>query len=57
MIEGEEFLFRPVTRGFYTADKLVDGTLDLAFIALCNEAIDVEDENARRARVAARNKD
>ena len=54
MIGGEDPLFRPVTRGFYTADKLLDGSIDLEFVMLCNEAITVEQENDRRAQRAAK---
>lgn len=49
MVEGEELLFRPVMRGMFHADRLVDCSIDLAFVMLCNEAIDVENENNRRA--------
>jgi len=54
MVGGEDPLFRPVARGFYTADKLLDGSLDLEFVMLCNEAITVEQENDRRASRAAK---
>lgn len=52
MMGGEDFLFRPVLRGILRAESLVDGTVDLAFVALCNEAISVEQENDLRARAA-----
>jgi hypothetical protein len=55
MIEDEHWLFRPVMRGMLQADKLLDGTVDLAFVMLCNEAIDVELENQRRVTSAIRN--
>lgn len=51
MIGGEEVLFRPVSCGYYHADRLLDGSIDLAFVMLCNEAIDIERENDRRAQV------
>jgi hypothetical protein len=54
MIGEEDFLFRPVSRRYYTADKLIDGSIDLEFVALCNEALDIEDENTRRAHAAAK---
>lgn len=54
MVGGEEVLFRPVLRGMYHADRLVDGSIDLAFVMLCNEAIDIEQENDRRFHVAAK---
>lgn len=52
MVEEEDVLFRPVGR-FYPATALTDGSVDLAFVMLCNEAIDVERENDRRAEKAA----
>lgn len=51
MIGGEDVLFRPINRGHYRYTDLVDGTLDLADVMLCNEAIDIENENERRAHV------
>lgn len=53
MEDGEDWLFRPVARGMLRAESLNDGTVDLDFIALCNEAIDVENENAYRRDQAA----
>jgi len=52
MIGREDWLFMPVMKGMITADKLLDGTVDLDFIALLNEAIQVEQENVYRARMA-----
>lgn len=49
MIEEEELLFRPVLRGMLRAESLIDCTVDLAFVLLCNEALDIEAENNRRA--------
>jgi hypothetical protein len=48
MENGAEFLHRPWTRGAFTYDKLIDGSLTLADVAECNEALDVVDENERR---------
>jgi hypothetical protein len=48
MVESEDWLFRPVMRNMIRAESLLDGTIDLAYIALLNEAIDVENENQRR---------
>lgn len=42
---------RPVLRGLVKAESLLDGTVDLAFIALLNEALDVEQENTHRTRL------
>lgn len=47
---------RPVDRGYCRYESLKDGTLDLADIALMNDAIDARDENEARAREAARRK-
>lgn len=52
MVEGEDWLLRPVLRGCCRYESLLDGTLDLYDIALLNEAIDVEHENQLRARRA-----
>jgi hypothetical protein len=49
MVEDEQVLFRPVLRGILRAESLVDGSVDLAYVMLLNEAIDVEQENDRRA--------
>lgn len=54
MLSAEDFIFRPVLRGVIRAESLVDGTVDLAFVMVCNDALDVQDENDRRARIAAR---
>jgi hypothetical protein len=45
MIGEEDWLFRPVLRGMLKAESLLDCTVDMEFIALLNEAIDVEQEN------------
>ena len=52
MAEQEDWLFRPVLRGLLKAESLVDGAVDLEFVALLNEALDVEQENAQRGRKA-----
>lgn len=54
MVGGEDPLFRPVLRGILKAESLTDGSVDLAFVMLLNEAIDIEIENNRRAEVASR---
>jgi hypothetical protein len=48
MGSGYDWLFRPVLRGMYSATALRDGSIDLAFVLLCNDAVDVENENNRR---------
>ncbi len=50
MSNGEDWLYRPVLAGCCRAESLMDGTLDLADVADLNEALDVRDENERRAR-------
>jgi len=56
MLGGEDPLFRPVIRGYLKAESLLDYSVDLEFVMLLNEAIDIEQENNRRADVAARQK-
>jgi hypothetical protein len=46
------WLLRPVERGWCKYESLLDGTLDLADIALMNEQIEIDLENERRARRA-----
>jgi hypothetical protein len=52
MVDAEDWLFRPVLRGLIKAETLwsTDSPLDLAAIALLNEALDVEQENQYRAQ-------
>lgn len=54
MVGGEEVLFRPVLRGMLKAESLLDGSVDLQFVMLLNEALTIEQENERRAIEAAR---
>lgn len=49
-----DYLMRPVLRGMCRYESLVDSTLGLEDIALMNDAIDAQDENASRAQEAAR---
>lgn len=53
MAEDEDWLLRPVLRGLMKAESLLDPSVDLAFIALLNEALDVEQENTYRAHLHA----
>lgn len=39
---------RPVIKGLVKYEALKDGTIDLADVALLNDALDVEDENRLR---------
>jgi hypothetical protein len=41
---------RPVLRGVFRMESLIDGTLDLEHVALANAALDAQDENERRWR-------
>lgn len=52
MPDGEDWLWRPVHRGYYKGESLFDGTLSLEHIAMANDALDVWDENEFRARQA-----
>ena len=52
MAEDEDWVFRPVLAGLIKGESLVDGSVDLAYIALLNEALDVQQENQFRARKA-----
>lgn len=45
---------RPVLRGLCRLESLYDGTLGLEQLALANDALDVMDENDRRAQEANR---
>jgi len=48
MPSGDDWLLRPALRGLCRYESLKDGTLDLADVALMNDALDVQDENERR---------
>lgn len=50
MAENEDWLFRPVLRGLISGESLLVPGMDLAYIALLNEALDVEQENTHRAQ-------
>ncbi|RCU39130.1 hypothetical protein DVA76_15320 [Acinetobacter baumannii] len=43
--DHEDWLLRPVIRGLCRFESLKDGTLDLADIALMNDALDVQADN------------
>lgn len=43
---------RPVLRGLCRYESLKDGALDLADVAMLNDALDVQAENERRMRRA-----
>ena len=50
MIEQEDWVFRPVLKGMIKAESLIDGSIDLNFLALLNEVIDIEAENNQRTQ-------
>ena len=52
--DGEDWLMRPVMAGLCRYESLIDGALDLEDIACMNDALDVRDENERRATAAAK---
>ena len=52
MGDREEWLFRPVLAQVLRAESLIDGTVDLEYVATLNEALDVQAENQRRLRAA-----
>jgi len=49
---GEDWLLAPVIAGMCRYESLKDGTLDLADIALMNDALAVKADNELRARRA-----
>jgi hypothetical protein len=57
MMDGEDWLFRPVMRGLIKGESLLDGSVSLAYIALLNEAIDVDLENQYRHRQYMKSKE
>lgn len=48
MIDGEDWLMRPVLEGCCHYESLINGALDLEDIDRMNEALDVREENRRR---------
>jgi hypothetical protein len=48
MKDDEHVLMRPVLRGVFRMESLLDGTLALEEVYLANDALDVFDENERR---------
>lgn len=47
---GEDMVLRPVLAGLCKYESLIDGTLDLADIALMNDALAVRADNEAKAR-------
>ncbi len=52
--DGEDWLIRPVMAGMCRYESLLNGALDLEDVAAMNDALDVRDENERRAAAAAK---
>ena len=53
MPDAHDWILRPWVRGKAVSyESLKDGTLDLLDLAIMNDAIDVADENERRAMAA-----
>jgi hypothetical protein len=52
MPDGDDWLLRPVFAGCIKYESLIDGTLDLADVALLNDALDVQQENQDRVNDA-----
>lgn len=50
---GEDLLLYPVIRGMCKYESLLDGSLDLADIALMNDALAVQADNQAKAQRAA----
>jgi len=48
MSNGEDWLWSPVLAGCVKGESLLNGAVDLEFIASANEALDVQFENHRR---------
>ncbi len=54
MLDGYDFLMRPVCAGLCRYESLKNGALDLADIARMNDALDVREINTERALEAER---
>ena len=48
MHDGLDWIWRPVLRGVFKGESLLDGTIGLVDVAMANEALDVMDENRHR---------
>lgn len=56
MPEGLDWLLRPAVRGMCRFESLKNGDVDLADVALMNDALDVAAENERRYLAALKHK-
>lgn len=52
--DGMDYLMRPVLAKMCLYESLVNGSLDLADVALLNDALDVQGENERLYREATK---
>lgn len=52
MPNGEDWLMRPVLRGLIRYESLVNGSVDLLDVQICNDALDCADENDWRVAEA-----
>lgn len=50
--DGLDWIMQPVMSGMCKFESLKDGTLDLADVALMNDALAARDENQRRVQDA-----
>lgn len=57
MTEEEDWIMRPAVAGMCKYESLIDGTMGLADVARCNEALDVQAENQARIEEALRARD
>lgn len=56
MPNGEDWLFRPLLRGMFKYESLLDGSLDIGDIRKMNMALDLEAENTYRSNEHNKNK-
>lgn len=54
MGDKEDWLFRPVAAKILAPESLINGAVDLEYVATLNEMLDVQSENQRRAELATR---
>lgn len=47
---------RPVLRGLCSYESLIDGSVSLVDVTIMNDALNIQDENAARVRIALERK-
>jgi len=52
MASDADWMMRPVLKGMVKYESLLDCSLDLGDLAECNDALDAQLENERRARMS-----